>query len=160
MRGLVSFTPQNDKMFGALTVDETWRFAARLAGSHERHVREIADRLGIPVKTVHSRLERALGRLRVRLDSEYGDRSTWALAFAPLLRPMGAAERHPQSELFDQALSAFEAGDFGGAAEVWSGLADQVWPGAGASGAMAEQARAFTDLPPENWTGVLEATSK
>ncbi|MEM1162610.1 MAG: adenylate/guanylate cyclase domain-containing protein, partial [Pseudomonadota bacterium] len=80
--------------------------------------------------------------------------------FAPLLRPMGAAERHPQSELFDQALSAFEAGDFGGAAEVWSGLADQVWPGAGASGAMAEQARAFTDLPPENWTGVLEATSK
>jgi RNA polymerase sigma-70 factor (ECF subfamily) len=46
---------------------------------------EIAARTGVPASTVRSRLQRAIGRLRARLDSqEGGDRRAWCLAFLPL----------------------------------------------------------------------------
>lgn len=38
----------------------------------------IAALLGVPVKTVHARIERALARLRARLDAERGGRAGWA----------------------------------------------------------------------------------
>ncbi len=48
---------------------------------------EIAARQGVPVKTVHTRLERALARLRGRLDREHGSRAAWATVLVPGLDP-------------------------------------------------------------------------
>ncbi len=46
---------------------------------------EIAERLDVPVGTVHSRLARAVERLKQRLDSEeQGDRKAWIAALLPL----------------------------------------------------------------------------
>ncbi|MCU0726262.1 MAG: sigma-70 family RNA polymerase sigma factor [Planctomycetes bacterium] len=45
---------------------------------------EIARRTGDPVKTVKTRLYRALAALRSRLDEEHGGRRAWALALLPL----------------------------------------------------------------------------
>ena len=45
----------------------------------------IARRLGVPVKTVHTRLRRAFERLRDQLQGEHGeDHRAWALALVPL----------------------------------------------------------------------------
>ncbi|MCE9635623.1 MAG: sigma-70 family RNA polymerase sigma factor [Planctomycetes bacterium] len=47
----------------------------------------IAERLGVPVETVRTRLKRALAQLRERFDAEHeGDRETWRIAMLPLLR--------------------------------------------------------------------------
>jgi len=47
---------------------------------------QIAKRTGVPVRTVHTRVTRALGMLRETLDRRsHGDRSRWMAAFAPLL---------------------------------------------------------------------------
>ncbi len=49
--------------------------------------REIAERMGIAEGTVHSRVARAVGRLRDRLDEEEGgDRKRWIAALLPLAR--------------------------------------------------------------------------
>src|SRR5262245_22889032 len=51
---------------------------------------EIARRTGIPVRTVHTRVTRALALLRERLDRRSGgDRSAWMSAWIPLLRRTG-----------------------------------------------------------------------
>ncbi|HEX6810585.1 MAG TPA: sigma-70 family RNA polymerase sigma factor [Planctomycetota bacterium] len=39
--------------------------------------RAIAELLAVPVKTVHSRIERGLQRLRAKLDAERGERAAW-----------------------------------------------------------------------------------
>jgi len=47
----------------------------------------IAERQGVPVETVKTRLQRALTQLRERFDAENeGDREKWCLALLPLLR--------------------------------------------------------------------------
>lgn len=51
--------------------------------------RAIAARLGVPVATIDSRIQRGLADLRRRLDSEYGDeRAQWATLALPLAAPM------------------------------------------------------------------------
>ncbi|MHC4945022.1 MAG: sigma-70 family RNA polymerase sigma factor [Planctomycetota bacterium] len=48
-------------------------------------VQEVAARLGVPVETVKTRIQRALKLLRGELDANFGgDRSRWALALAPV----------------------------------------------------------------------------
>lgn len=50
--------------------------------------RKIAARLGVPVKTIDSRIQRALARLRIELDAGHaGDRRRWLVALAPLSEP-------------------------------------------------------------------------
>lgn len=47
----------------------------------------IAERQGVPVETVRTRLKRALAQVRQRFDTENeGDRERWCLALLPLLR--------------------------------------------------------------------------
>ena len=60
--------------------------------------RAVARRMGVPVKTVHTRVERGLARLRCRLDAVHdGRRGAWAAALLPLatrrapLAPLGSA---------------------------------------------------------------------
>ena len=53
--------------------------------------RAIAARLQVPIATVRTRLQRAIERLRERLDADFGDRRAWALAFAALGRPRDVA---------------------------------------------------------------------
>ncbi len=53
--------------------------------------RRIAERLGVPVATVHSRLQRALDQLRRSLDHDYGARRAWLAAFATFAWPTAAA---------------------------------------------------------------------
>lgn len=56
---------------------------------------EIARREGLPAATVRSRLHRALGELRERLDERHGDRSTWSLAFLTWATPPGLVSAPP-----------------------------------------------------------------
>ncbi len=45
---------------------------------------KIAETEGVPVSTIHSRIQRGLEKLRVDLDGEYGSRRAWAAFLAPL----------------------------------------------------------------------------
>ncbi|HTF88858.1 MAG TPA: sigma-70 family RNA polymerase sigma factor [Planctomycetota bacterium] len=52
---------------------------------------EIAERTRAPLRTVHTRLQRGLERLRERLDRDHdGDRGAWLAALAPLLPRLDA----------------------------------------------------------------------
>jgi RNA polymerase sigma-70 factor (ECF subfamily) len=56
----------------------------------------IAAKLGLPVKTVKSRLARALEELRARLDSRFeGGRTRWLSALLPIAFPIGSAPAGP-----------------------------------------------------------------
>jgi len=47
----------------------------------------IAERLGVPIATVRTRQQRALARLRERLDRELGGREAWSVALSGWLAP-------------------------------------------------------------------------
>ena len=53
--------------------------------------RAIAARAGVPVATIHSRLQRALRQLRGELEARHGGGERWLAAFAPLLDAPAAA---------------------------------------------------------------------
>jgi hypothetical protein len=68
-------------------LDEPYRQTVLLRYFDERPPRAIAERLGVPVKTVNTRLHRAHALLRARLDAQHGgDRRSWAIALAVLAR--------------------------------------------------------------------------
>lgn len=68
-------------------LDEPYRTAILHRFLRGRKPREIARELDVPVKTVHTRIERGLARLRARLDRELGgEPGAWALALLPLTR--------------------------------------------------------------------------
>jgi len=63
-------------------LDEPFRATVLLRFYRGCTAEEIAASQGVPAATVRTRLHRALGKLRERLDREQGGRSAWALAFA------------------------------------------------------------------------------
>lgn len=65
-------------------LDEAQRTVVLLRYFDDLPPRVIAERLGVPVNTVNSRLQRAHARLRDLLRDEFGD--GWAAALLPLLR--------------------------------------------------------------------------
>ena len=68
-----------------LELEEPYRTTVVLRYLEDRPPREIARRMGVPVDTVHTRLRRALAKLRGALDADSGgDRSAWCVALAPL----------------------------------------------------------------------------
>lgn len=70
---------------------ETYRTAIVLRFWHDLPPRRIAARLGVPVNTVHSRLQRGLVLLRERLDTNRGSRAAWAGPLAAWLRVPGGS---------------------------------------------------------------------
>ena len=82
---------QREVVGHVLALDEPFRSVVLLRFFEGQAPPEIAAHLGVPLKTVHSRLARAFDKLRARLDAEYGDRRSWSLAIAPLLASRRAA---------------------------------------------------------------------
>ncbi len=69
-------------------LEEPYRTAIVLRFLDGQPPRRIAAQLGVPIKTVKSRLERGLAKLRSRLDKEYGgDRGVWTSALLALPLP-------------------------------------------------------------------------
>ncbi|MEM8713954.1 MAG: sigma-70 family RNA polymerase sigma factor, partial [Planctomycetota bacterium] len=75
---------QKDLVAHVVALDEPFRSVVLLRFFEGLRPPQIAERLGIPPKTVHSRLARALDKLRQRLEGEYGDSQSWAIALIPL----------------------------------------------------------------------------
>lgn len=91
--------------------------------------REIARRLGVPVATVHTRLQRAVARLRDALDAEFGDRRRWAVAALALARPRAAAGAGLLASLVQTAVVLMSTKKFLVATAVLTALAaiPAVW---------------------------------
>ncbi len=80
----------HEKLVGAVrALAEPYRTTVALRFLEDLPPTWVAERMGVPVKTVHTRLERALEQLRVRLDREHGGRKAWVGLLLPLstLRP-------------------------------------------------------------------------
>jgi len=69
-------------------LEEPYRTAVLLRYFRGRSPREIAARLGVSPAAVESRLRRGLDKLRARLDRDFGGRSAWCVALAPLTVPL------------------------------------------------------------------------
>lgn len=65
-----------------LTLKEPYRSAILYRFYDDLPPRKIARRLGVPVETVKTRIQRGLDQLRRRLDSEYGAQAAWCLPLA------------------------------------------------------------------------------
>ncbi|MEM7205038.1 MAG: sigma-70 family RNA polymerase sigma factor [Planctomycetota bacterium] len=93
-----------------LELEEPFRTVILLRFFDGLTVPDIAARLSIPTKTVHSRLARGVERLRGHLDAQHGERHVWIAALAPLLDPSaratalaaasGAMVMHSKTKLF------------------------------------------------------------
>jgi len=75
---------QRDVVNHVLALDEPFRSVVLLRFFENQTPPQIAERLDVPLKTVHSRLQRAFEKLRGKLDGEYGDQRSWCLALIPL----------------------------------------------------------------------------
>ena len=64
-------------------LDEPYRAAILLRWFEGLSPAQIAERTGVPIRTVHTRLSRALARLRGELDRSQGGRGRWLLAVVP-----------------------------------------------------------------------------
>lgn len=73
-------------------LDEPYKCAILQRYFEDMSPRDIAARTGTPVRTVHTRLNRALTMLRARLDQRHsGDRRAWIAALAPFTGPTAGA---------------------------------------------------------------------
>jgi len=70
-----------------LQLDEPYRSTVLLRFFDGLPPRRIAQKLGVPVATVHSRLQRALQQLRSQLDRQPGGREQWLMALVPFALP-------------------------------------------------------------------------
>jgi RNA polymerase sigma-70 factor (ECF subfamily) len=79
-------------MGAVLDLDEPYRSVIVRRYFDDVPPRDIASELGLPVKTVKTRLARALEKLRERLDREHGsDRGAWMALFVPWIQTHGPA---------------------------------------------------------------------
>lgn len=73
-----------------LGLNEPYRTAVYLRFYADLGPSAIAERLGVPVKTVKTRLSRALAELRRRLEERPGGREGWTAALVPIAFPQAA----------------------------------------------------------------------
>ncbi|MEW6747778.1 MAG: sigma-70 family RNA polymerase sigma factor [Planctomycetota bacterium] len=111
-----------------LRLDEPYRSTVLLRYFRDMPPHRIASQQRIPVATVKTRLRRALGRLRQRLDEDYrGDRAAWCF---PLLH-LTTAEAHTAATLglVGAALKSALLGGLAVCAKVKLGLISTVLVG-------------------------------
>ncbi len=65
-------------------LDEPYRTTIWMRFFDDLMPAEIAERLGVSVNTVNTRLQRGIRRLRERLDTEFGSRSSWLVQLLPI----------------------------------------------------------------------------
>lgn len=94
-----------------LRLGEPYRAAILLRFFDDLPPRAIAERLGVPVETVRTRLKRGLSQLRGELDRRYGARDTWSAMLAPgLAWPGGVAAMGATSKVVIAAVSVVVLG--------------------------------------------------
>lgn len=69
-------------------LEEPYRTTVLLRYFRGHSPREIAARLGVSSAAIESRLRRGLEKLRARLDRDFGSKSAWYAALAPLTMPL------------------------------------------------------------------------
>jgi len=74
---------QRSMMDAVLELEEPFRTTVLLRFFEDRSPQEVAKQTGVSINTVGTRLYRALGKLRQRLDREQGGRATWVAILAP-----------------------------------------------------------------------------
>jgi len=67
-----------------LALEEPYRSAIVLRFYEDLNPGEVADTLGVPLETARSRIKRGLGRMRQRLDREFGGKEIWSAALLPV----------------------------------------------------------------------------
>jgi RNA polymerase sigma-70 factor (ECF subfamily) len=86
LHALERFETQELLLRAVRELDEPYRTTVILRWFEELEPAEIARRANVPVRTVHTRITRALRMLREKLDRESrGDRAKWMSAWIPLL---------------------------------------------------------------------------
>ncbi len=116
-----------------LALEEPYRTTVLWRYFEDLSPRAIAQRSGIPVATVHTRLARARERLRARLDREHGgDRTAWMSALVPFA-PGSAHSMALGGTLLKTSTKVVAAVllVLGTAAVVWQFGPEEVRPGAG-----------------------------
>jgi len=89
---------RSEVVTAVLELDEPYRDVILMRYYEDLPPRKIADRTGDPVETVKTRLVRARGRLRERLDDRHGgDGRTWGIAVASLALWPGEVRAAPAS---------------------------------------------------------------
>jgi RNA polymerase sigma factor (sigma-70 family) len=84
------FSGHKDLVAAIDRLAEPYRQAILLRYFEDLPPRKIAAQLGVPVKTVKTRLNRGLALLREELDRSHGGRETWLAALAPMLKVGGS----------------------------------------------------------------------
>lgn len=84
---LLRFEAQRELADHVAALDEPFRSTVLMRYFDGLSAAAIARREGVPAGTVRWRLKEGLDRLRARMDEEHGDRRSWCLALAPLVRP-------------------------------------------------------------------------
>ncbi len=95
-----------------LALEEPYRSTILLRYFEGLDASAIAQRERVPVATVRSRLQRALGKLRERLDRAHDGRRTWSIVLAKSIRRSASASP-PHSRSSPHALSKFSASPLG-----------------------------------------------
>jgi RNA polymerase sigma factor (sigma-70 family) len=89
---VVRVQQQHRVVAAVLALDEPYRATVLMRFFDALPPRAIAERMGVPVATVRTRLSRALDRLRAALDDESGSRRAWVLPLTSgLTAPPAAA---------------------------------------------------------------------
>lgn len=73
---------QQSILAAVMELDEPYRSTILLRFWEDLAPRQVAQRMGVPVETVRTRVKRALAMLRGRLDSEFGGRRAWLVPVA------------------------------------------------------------------------------
>ncbi|HZN39528.1 MAG TPA: sigma-70 family RNA polymerase sigma factor [Planctomycetota bacterium] len=131
---------QQQLVAAVLQLEEPYRATVLLRFFEGLPPRRIASSQGVPVATVHSRLQRALQQLRARLDRDLGGRANWLAAFAPFAWSSLATPSFVGLLLMQTKLKAVVV------AVVIASTAPLWWPsGAGHDAAAAATAGALAD---------------
>lgn len=139
---------QNLLATAVLQLEEPYRATVLLRYFEGEPPRRIAARHGVPVATVHSRLQRGVQQLRERLDRDAGGRARWLALAVPFAWP-GASAGAAAANVFARLVLA-GAVVLVGALAVWFVFASvpaSTTPGAATDASLANAAPVVSSPP-------------